>query len=163
MLFRVEHRMDIFVTCRSGKVDQILERVPQTPRSYSDRITDYPMNGAEAAASLFGSDDSSSDPFASLGADDVTSSSGDVFRGNNAHGAEVQDPFAMPNGSNEVQTLLSDESLSHRNMPTQHDSFQLTDHYGSSGVVGQQSQNWYGTEGHGSVAVQQTHHGTRFV
>jgi hypothetical protein len=119
------------------------------------------MNGVEAAASLFGPDDSSSDPFASLGADGVTSPSGDVFRDYGAPLAEVQDPFAMPNGSpNDGQTLVPEESLSHRNMPTQHDPLQVTDRYGSSGVVGSQSQNWYGTEGHGSVAVQQSYPST---
>lgn len=150
------------MTCRRCKVDQILESVPQTPRSYSDRpYTDHPMNGVEAAASLFGPDDSSSDPFASLGADAVTSHSGDVFRDYGAPLTEVQDPFAMPNGSpNDGQTLVPEESLSHRNMPTQHDSLQVTDHYGSSGVVGSQSQNWYGTEGHGNVPVQQSYAST---
>lgn len=122
------------------------------------------MNGVEAAASLFGPDDSSSDPFASLGADGVTSPSEDVFRDYGAPLAEVQDPLAMPNGSpNNVQTLVPEESPSHRNMPAHHDSLQVTDHHGSSGVVGPQSQNWYGTEGHGNVTVQQSYPSTPFI
>lgn len=122
------------------------------------------MNGVEAAASLFGPEDSTSDPFASLGADGVTSPSRDVFRDYGAPLAEVQDPFAMPYSSpNNMQPLVPEESLLHHNIPTQHDSLQVTDHYGSSGVAGPQSQNWYGTEGQDSVAVQQSYPSMRFI
>lgn len=117
------------------------------------------MNGVEAAASLFGPDDSSSDPFASLGEGGVTSPSNDVFRDYGAPQPEVQDPFAVPSGSpNKIQ---SEDSLSHHYASTQHDSFEVPD-YGGSSLAGQQSQNWYSTEGDGNVNLQQGQSGTHF-
>ena len=118
------------------------------------------MNGVEAAASLFGPDDPSSDPFASLGEGGVTSPSNDVFRDYGAPQAEAQDPFAVPSGlPNEIQ---SEDSLSHHYASTQDDSFQVPDHYGGSGIAEQQSQNWYSAEGDGSVNPQQGLPGTHF-
>ncbi|KAF8636665.1 hypothetical protein AX17_003471 [Amanita inopinata Kibby_2008] len=71
------------------------------------------MNSVEAAASLFGPEDSSSDPFASLGAD-AAAEANDVAP-SNGHGVPstsfIQDQYAPPAGpSNDVHATLSNEN-----------------------------------------------------
>jgi hypothetical protein len=64
------------------------------------------MNGVEAAASLFGSEEPSSDPFAALGTDTAPqSSSGDLFYGDGAFGTpDFLDPQTTHNA--EVNSAL---------------------------------------------------------
>ncbi|KAK2466902.1 hypothetical protein APHAL10511_001160 [Amanita phalloides] len=113
------------------------------------------MNGVEAAASLFGPDDSSSDPFASLGADDATSVGGEAFRDYGMPQSEPHDLFSTSSdGFDKVQTSSLQENV-HDHYTMQPNSSQNFPSYGSSGSLGQQTQNWHSTEGHDSVGVLQ--------
>ncbi|KAF8628402.1 hypothetical protein AX15_003926 [Amanita polypyramis BW_CC] len=115
------------------------------------------MNGVEAAASLFGSDDSSSDPFASLGDSAIPS----TFSDYTAHVPQAEEQLLPGQSSvpNETQLMTPGENTSRHYPAMQQGSFQGYDHlspYGSSSAVGQQqTSNWYGADGHTNVSTQQ--------
>lgn len=75
------------------------------------------MSGTEAAASLFGSGDSSSDPFAALGTELSQETSDDLFAGVDADNS-VQSPGVNPFDSlDDQQTLSSNTAGANHSQP----------------------------------------------
>lgn len=80
------------------------------------------MNGVEAAASLFGDEESSSDPFATLGSDTVVaeSSSGDLFFEGASGSSDFLSPEEVYNSEgNTEQDFYAQQEPSHANYTSQ--------------------------------------------
>jgi hypothetical protein len=112
------------------------------------------MSGTEAAASLFGSADSSSDPFATLGQDSGQEACDDLFGGANAeHSAQpdalnVFDSFADQPPSNDFadtshsQSAAQDYGHAPNSYAPVHNASVPTDTYGMYGS----QQQWDGSQ-----------------
>ncbi|GLB34938.1 putative involved in the initiation of assembly of the COPII coat required for the formation of transport vesicles from the endoplasmic reticulum (ER) and the selection of cargo molecules [Lyophyllum shimeji] len=105
------------------------------------------MNGVEAAASLFGSEEPASDPFATLGAGPAAQSSAhDLFNEDGASGASdflnaSQDPFTSGNNAEQ-------DTSQYYTQPESTANYFTASNYTDSGASGTNQQGWYDQQGH---------------